>query len=98
MSTITNHQMLRVIYSAALLRPLLSNPGHAKAIAFIRDRDGYCGGVSCNKCPFYVRGNIPSLSGHWCLASMVPQGPVQERVCICTTAGISWHYWRNDEP
>ena len=80
MSTITNHQMLRVIYSAALLRPLLANPGHAKAIAIIRDRDGSCGGVSCNKCPFYVRGIIPSLSGHWCLATMVPQGPVQERV------------------
>ena len=82
MSTITNHQMLRVIYSAALLRPLLSNPGHAKAIALIRARDGSCGGVTCNKCPFYVRGTVPSLSGHWCLATMVPQGPVQESVYV----------------
>ena len=80
MNTITCHPMLRVVYSAALLRPLLANPGHAKAIALIRARDGSCGGVSCNKCPFYVRGIVPSLSGHWCLATMVPQGPVHDRV------------------
>ena len=82
MSTITNHHMLRVIYSAALLRPLLANPGHAKAIALIRAIDGSCGGVSCNKCPFYVRGIVPSLSGHWCLATMVAQGPVQKSVYV----------------
>ena len=82
MNTITCHPMLRVIYSAALLRPLLANPGHAKALALMRTRGGSCGGVPCNQCPFYVRGNVPPLSGHWCLSTMVPQGPVQESVYV----------------
>lgn len=80
MTTITSHPMLRVMYSAALLRPKLADTSYAASIAYIRSRGGSCGGVSCNKCPFYVRGNVPSLGGHWCLATMVPRGVVQDIV------------------
>ena len=82
MNDITAHQMLRVMYSASLLRPKLADTSFTKAVAFICSRNGSCGGLSCNKCPFYVRGIVPSLSGHWCLATMVPQGPVQESVYV----------------
>ena len=82
MNAITAHPMLRVVYSAALLRPKLADTRFTKAVAFIHWRDGSCGGVSCNKCPFYVRGIVPGLSGHWCLATMVPHGAVQESVYI----------------
>lgn len=82
MNAITAHPLLRVVYSAALLRPKLADTSFTKAVDFIRSRDGSCGGVSCNKCPFYVQGIVPGLSGHWCLATMVPQGAVQESVYI----------------
>ena len=82
MNDITDHPMLRVVYSAALLRPKLADIGFTKAVAYIRSRAGSCGGVSCNTCPFYVRGIVPGLSGHWCLTTMVPQGAVQESVYI----------------
>lgn len=82
MNDITAHPMLRVVYSAALLRPKLADIGFTKTIDCIRSQDGSCYGVSCNRCPFYVRGIVPVLNGHWCLTTMVPQGAVQESVYI----------------
>ena len=82
MNAITAHPMLRVMYSTALLRPKLADTSFTKAVAYIRSRNGSCGGLSCNKCPFYIRGIVPSLCGHWCLATMVPHGAVQESVYI----------------